>query len=256
MNTDICYLPKFLQPKDIDYLIRVGKDNDGGYLVDRRNILNSDLLISFGINDDWSFEEDFYKFNNIPIYAFDGTISLKVFIRKCMKSILKINKPKVFFHWFATIYNYKKFFRENKFHYEELVGIDSPPNYKSLSSILSSVQKKSFHRVFFKIDIEGMEYRLLNELILFSKIIEGIVIEFHDVDLHLEKIEKFIEKFPLNLVHTHCNNFSLINKENIPLVIECSFSREKTSDSLANKFPNLLDMPNDSGNKEYILRFL
>ena len=101
-----------------------------------------------------------------------------------------------------------------------------------------------------------MEYRLLNELIFYSKIIEGLVIEFHDVDLHLEKIEKFIEKFPLNLVHTHCNNFSLVNKKNIPLVIECSFSKEKTSDSFANQFPNVLDMPNDSGKQDYRLRFL
>ena len=45
--------------------------------------------------------------------------------------------------------------------------------------------------VFFKIDIEGSEYRILDDLINYQKVIEGLVVEFHNVDLHLEKISKY-----------------------------------------------------------------
>jgi len=37
-------------------------------------------------------------------------------------------------------------------------------------------------------DIEGGEYRILDNLIKHQDKICGIVIEFHDIDLHLEKI--------------------------------------------------------------------
>ena len=45
--------------------------------------------------------------------------------------------------------------------------------------------KKTIERInkkpiFLKIDIEGWEYRLLKDLITYSEVIEGLVIEFHD----------------------------------------------------------------------------
>ena len=52
-------LPKILKPEHNFKLIRVGKNNDGGYLVGKKSILNSENLISLGISDDWSFEEQF-----------------------------------------------------------------------------------------------------------------------------------------------------------------------------------------------------
>ena len=40
-------------------LIRIGRENDGGYLVSRSDIDHSDVLIGLAINDDWSFEKEF-----------------------------------------------------------------------------------------------------------------------------------------------------------------------------------------------------
>ena len=42
-------------------LVRIGRNNDGGYLVSKSDIEKSDVLIGLGINDDWSFERNFKK---------------------------------------------------------------------------------------------------------------------------------------------------------------------------------------------------
>jgi len=54
-------LPYFLKPKKNFKLLRLGKNYDGGYLIDINSIKNTKTLLSLGIGDDWSFEEDFRK---------------------------------------------------------------------------------------------------------------------------------------------------------------------------------------------------
>tara|TARA_B110000967_G_scaffold23533_1_gene21687 strand:- start:2956 stop:3729 length:774 start_codon:yes stop_codon:yes gene_type:complete len=248
-------LPKFLHPKTINTLERIGGKNDGGYVIDGKNILNSDALIGLGMSDDWSFEENFNSINSVPTYIYDETVSLKKFLKKCSKYIIRINKPKIFIHWFKTAFNYIKFFKGDKYHLKKLVGIDLAPNYLSLNTILNKLNIEKFSHIFLKIDIEGWEYRLLDDLILNSEIIEGLVIEFHDSDLHLDKIEDFIKKFPLSLVHTHSNNYSPLNVEGIPIAIECTFTCEITSKQLVPSLPNHLDMPNNPLIEDYKLIF-
>ena len=248
-------LPKFLQPKSIDTLERIGGNNDGGYIIDGKNILNSDVLIGLGMSDDWSFEENFNSLNSVPTYIYDETVSLNKFLKKCAKYIIRINKPKIFIHWFKTVLSYIKFFKGDKFHLKKLVGIDLYPNYLSLNNILNKLKIENFSHVFLKIDIEGWEYRLLDDLILHAGIIEGLAIEFHDADLHLNRIENFITKFPLSLVHTHINNYSPLNTNGVPIAIECSFTCEITNNQLVSKLPNILDMPNNPLIEDYNLFF-
>ncbi len=74
-------LPIFLKPKKEYNLIRLGKNNDGGYLVSENSIKNSNKLISMGIKNDWSFERDFCKKNkNIKIYLYDNTLNFILLI--------------------------------------------------------------------------------------------------------------------------------------------------------------------------------
>lgn len=248
-------LPKFLQPNVINTLKRVGGNNDGGYVIDKINISNADALVGLGMSDDWSFEENFNSLNSVPTYIYDETVSLKKFLKKCSKYIIRINKPKIFIHWFKTVLSYIKFFKGDKFHLKKLVGIDLSPNYLSLNTILNKLKIEKFSHVFLKIDIEGWEYRLLDDLILHAGIIEGLAIEFHDADLHLNRIENFITKFPLSLVHTHINNYSPLNTNGVPIAIECSFTCEITNNQLVSKLPNILDMPNNPLIEDYNLFF-
>ena len=52
-------LPKEFKPKASYELIRLGKDNDGGYLVELNSIKQSKSLIAMGMGRDCSFENDF-----------------------------------------------------------------------------------------------------------------------------------------------------------------------------------------------------
>ena len=71
-------LSNALKPNFCDDIIRLGRKNDGGYLVSESDVTASDKLLSFGIYDDWSFEENFAKINDVPIVAFDASSGLKL----------------------------------------------------------------------------------------------------------------------------------------------------------------------------------
>ena len=69
--------PNSLKPKKLFLLKRIGRDNDGGYLIDVNSIKDTRTLISFGISDDWSFEQHFLKLNkNLEVFCYDKNLSL------------------------------------------------------------------------------------------------------------------------------------------------------------------------------------
>ena len=64
---DIKY--NFLKPLKNSNLLRLGRNHDGGYIVDSAVINKCNTLITFGLGPDWSFELDAIKRNkNIKIY--------------------------------------------------------------------------------------------------------------------------------------------------------------------------------------------
>ena len=86
-------LPKFLCPKHETDLVRLGKKNDGGYAIPKKSFENSDFLYSFGLNDDFSFEEQFYANSKSKIICYDHAVSYKFFIKNFLlgdfKSFIK-----------------------------------------------------------------------------------------------------------------------------------------------------------------------
>ena len=72
-------IPNFFSIKQATDLVRIGRDYDGGYLVSKSDIQKTDTLIGLGINDDWSFEEDFLSENKVSIYAYDASVSKNFF---------------------------------------------------------------------------------------------------------------------------------------------------------------------------------
>ena len=239
---------KLLKPKHEYNLIRLGKKNDGGYLVDRESVVNSKVLISLGINDDWSFEEHFLKLNpNVNIKCFDDKLDILFLIKKIVKQIFITDSFKKIFILISKIKNLLTYLNLKK----KIKFIKKYIHYKDLHKIL----KKESDNIFLKIDIEGGEYRLLNEILSNQKKFNGVILEFHDCDLHINKIYNFIKSMKLKLIHIHGNNFSRTDLNGDPIVIELVFSKDPTINKKICILPNKLDMPCDPENKEITLKF-
>jgi hypothetical protein len=74
------------QPIELDDLIRVGNKYDVGYILSKRQIKNTDTVLSFGINLDWTFEEEFFYNKNVKIYSYDN--STKAYLEKNIFGII------------------------------------------------------------------------------------------------------------------------------------------------------------------------
>ena len=248
-------IPKELKPENLFNLTRLGKDNDGGYLICKNSLEKSNCLVSFGISDDFSFEEDFSKINNCKIFAFDPTVTNKFFLKRIIIPLVKFNL-KSFYNNILNYFNFKKFFnkKENLF-FKKIVGKGGNKNFSSIS--ITDVVKLTNNnpQIFFKVDIEGSEYRILDDLSEYSNMISGIAIEFHDVDLHIERIIKFIKNINLTLVHIHGNNWTDCSSNNIPDHLELSFSKNPEIVSHELSFPHRLDQKNNPNAKEIELIF-
>ncbi len=247
-------LGQFLRPVGKFDLVRLGSDGDGGYLVVKQDVENADILISLGICDDWSFEDAFLKVNNVPLEAFDGSISLYDLFKMLIKSSLQFFNLKRLFHSIFALSTYNLFFSGSKRHHKYFVGYDKKPNFVSLKSIFDK-HVVADQRAFLKIDIEGWEYRILDDLIAVADRLSGLVIEFHDVDLHIGTIKRFVDELPLGVAHVHCNNFADVNPSQTPLVIEVTFSDPNRSSEGDLSFPHELDAPNNVTKADYQIAF-
>lgn len=179
--------------------IRLGKDNDGGYIICDIPDIKYDVFLSGGILNDISFEEDFCnKYPNVKCYAHDGTI----------KNI-KIKNNNVIF------------VRKN-------IGAI---NNKITTDLTSFIDNESIKDIFIKMDIEGGEINWLSNLSIeqidkFSQ----IVIEFHH-PYSTKEINVFdkLERTHV-LVHFHANNCCGIRSLDeiiVPNVFECTYINKK-----------------------------
>ena len=238
-------LPSFFSFKQADDLVRIGKDYDGGYLVSQSDIKKSDLLIGLGISDDWSFESDFVKNNDIEVVAYDASVNFRFWLKR---AIIETIKNPFNFYIIKKFFSYKKFFKGKHKHIKKFVGLSAANDlYCTFADVLNDT---NFKNIFLKIDIDGSEYRFLDDLIANKNRLTGLVIELHDCDMHLKEIENFIKNFGLKLVHVHANNFAPIRLDDgLPLVLELTFSKyASTLDTY--KLPHILDMPNNKNDAE------
>lgn len=243
-------LPNFFSIQQATDLVRIGRDYDGGYLVSKSDIEKTDVLVGLGISDDWSFEEDFLSRKIVPVLAYDASVSDRFFRRNFFKSLRYIYNPKLIHKRLVTWLSYRKFFyKPNVQHIQKFVGLNSIDNiHCTFADVLNETNNEN---IFLKIDVEGSEYRFLQDIIANEERITGMVIELHDVDIHLDKIEEFFNKFSLNLVHVHANNYAPISAYgDLPLVLELTFSKY-SNNSTECKLPHNLDMPNNKNCSEY-----
>jgi len=104
----------FLRPIKNNNLGRVGRSEDGGYVVDTSVLKKFDNLISFGLGSDWSFELDFIKKKiNAKVHVYDHTTDIFIYIKpliKCFKRFITYRKKyKDLSERFLQLINYVSF---------------------------------------------------------------------------------------------------------------------------------------------------
>jgi len=257
-------LPKYLKPLHIDNenLVRIGPKLDGGYILDKRIVHITKKIITCGLNDDWEFEKHFLKINqSCEVLAYDHTVNKKFWIERFKKDILhfflfkKIRLRKIISIF--KYYDYINFFKNKNKHYELKISNENIKNKEiTINEIL-----KDHDNLILKIDIEGDEYNILNQILKNSKKINALLIEFHDIQKNMRLIKKFIEKSnKLKLVHIHANNYQCIDKDIDPSVIELTFTNiEKIRFEqiiTKKKYPiENLDYKNSHRKDDYTLKF-
>lgn len=253
-------LPKALRPKYNYDLVRFGKDNDGGYLISKKSISDSETLISAGISWDFSFENEYIQKTKNKILCFDHTINVKhhlftwiaIFLNRIF-TFSKIYKIKSAFGNILKPIKFLKFIKNPNVIYNYIgLGLGDK-RYMELKEVIKEFTKEE--KIFLKIDIEGDEYRLIDDVINLSKRFTGIIIEFHNADLNLNKIINFVDKLDLKLVHTHINNAGPLNKNFEPTLIECSFASNPEILGEFKNFENNLDQPNIKNKKDFQIIF-
>ena len=258
--------PQFLKPFPLkkEELIRLGSIDDGGYVLPVKDIKSSEVLISLGISDNWDFEKDFSKISNAKVIAYDYSINNDFWISKFKKDLikfikLKIFKPKKIYKMFQYI-DFIFFFKMNKKNLFFLKKIGNHENCTNIHEIVNTHVGKN-DKMFLKIDIEGSEYKILDQIISLQSRIQGIVIEFHNVTKNLDVIKDFLDKINsnLSLVHIHANNYSVKEANQFPQAIELTISNinlQNQNFDQSREYPiKNLDFPNSKRSPDVKISF-
>lgn len=226
--------PVFVSNKN---LIRIGPKRDGGYVIDKRIIKTIDHIITCGLSDDWNFEKDFLKINNnVKVTAYDHTVNKSFWVNRFFKDILHLFLLKKLSIWkIVNIFRYIDylfFFKNGNKHHEIKIGKNNIKNKEHNLDIILKNKKN----ILLKIDIEGAEYQILNQILRNNAKINCLIIEFHEIKKNMRKIINFVEKNKnLKLIHIHANNVSGIDKYGFPYAIEITFVNSKKIKYMKNK---------------------
>lgn len=153
-------LPKIFKPFYCSDLIRIGKDHDGGYLVNIEDVLKTKKLISFGIGEDFSFEKQFVEMSGCLCDSYDASVDLNLnFIRHHKHNIdsnefvriLTKEKGDVFlkcdiegneYQLFEEIVNHSHLFSGMVF---EFHNVTNSKNFNELTNLISKIEQKLIH---------------------------------------------------------------------------------------------------------------
>jgi hypothetical protein len=256
---------KKYQPIHLDDLMRLGRKCDGGYVLSRKQIEKTEVLLSFGICDDWSFETDFLNRKSVVLYAFDNSVSLEYF-KKTSKQLFRSMifrfitgniaiARNVRQDWLCIkniVKDFVRFFIKNSnCHFiPKFLGESDSEKYICFDTIFMNLLKLSpppllisDFSVFIKMDIESWEYRVLPQLVPFFDKVNGLVVEFHELDIAEKKFEEIMDMLlkQFYVAHIHANNKSghnsspLIYSTNLPRVLEITFINK---DFISNAIPS------------------
>lgn len=222
-------------------MVRWGSPHDGGYVIPKILLEKSDVMFGYGIGNDICFESSFSKKYGKESFCFDGGVkNIETGSEKC--------------HFFSEcIGNDKHLYEDQK----------SSGKFSSYSEHIKR-HKLENKKIFLKMDIEGAEFDVFDDILKHSNSITGIVLEIHFMDDdNIKKTEKLLNELNKDflLVHVHGNNlceytFSARNLKNrASRAIELTYINRNIVDeykvSNNQKHPTSLDRPNHPNLPDY-----
>ena len=228
----------FLKPYVRSDMRRYGRFLDGGYVLPEKEISDIDYMISMGISDDWSLEEDLYNKLKINIDAYDHTIGRRRFWREVRSEVYKLlvlrSNLRTCMQKIRVFVSYGNFFKGNVRHFQERIsGRYTYGGDVVLTTVFGRVPA-NVSSIFLKIDIEGSEYRILKQLEEYVDRVRVLAIEFHATEPFRPVFLECVRRLQLNMdiVHLHGNNDAGCADDGLPDAVEITFVRRSTSEEL------------------------
>lgn len=250
----------FLRPVIVEEICRVGNLSDGGYVITGSAIEKSEVLLSLGLGENWSFEKAFMEINKAAsIDIYDHTVSFRFFVIKAIKGIVKFLLFKEnFSNVLARVKRVKDYYlfwvmnSRNKHHQIRI-------SEASFSEALSLYKNSS--SIGLKVDIEGSEWGILKLIAENKYRFQFLLIEIHDFDNHVDQLRDFLRELSGQFVlgHLHANNFENLGINGFPKVFEITLLRSlegSISTGYRSELPIPgLDVPNAKNRQDFLIKF-
>ena len=196
MSDAVMLKKSLLKPIEYPHLVRLGTKGDGGYVIPEDQIASCKLLVSLGLSDNFDFDKEFAAKNPaVRVIGVDHTIGSWWFSRRILIYIWKIfmyavifnaRKKRKYIERLRTYLDYFSFFKAPNVHLKRRVASVSNKLDISLGKILEqsaahlslksenahegsdvlTIKSEShfLHDVFLKMDIEGAEYEIAEDI--------------------------------------------------------------------------------------------
>ena len=213
-------LPNSWKPINTSGMVLIGPKCDGGYVVTEAAAKAANLLVSMGVNDDWRFEEDFRKRTGASVVAYDGTVNWWFWTRHALRSIQRTD-----FRRLGRYASYRRFFTGEKVqHRKQMIG-DGRNGTVSVSDILREFPDQ---QIFLKMDIEGSEYEVLDQIVAEQDRFAGIAMEWHEISRRRNDVTKFIAAMTtFSVVALHVNNWGGTDRNGDPQCLEMTLTQKR-----------------------------
>lgn len=160
--------------------------------------------------------------------------------------------------------SYRAFFQGDVVHFEERIfNRPDRPRDATIARVFDRLGDKK--NVLLKMDIEGGEYRVIEDLMRHESRIDMMVIEFHNTEPYRDVFLKHIRSISrhFEITHVHGNNYGGLAHDGLPEVLEITFLHDRYFGSSAvqsrqrrNRLPLAgLDFPCNPRKQDYQFLF-
>jgi hypothetical protein len=270
---------EFLKPLPIKNKIRLGSRWDGGYVVYKKALDQTDVLMTYGVGWDVAFEEDFNSLTGKEVYMFDPTMFGKYMLDfKTLKkhlSDIKLPAATQYLHKIWKAWRKRKALKQRRVYFVN-EGIAPAPRekYNTFDAHVKQLNLQG-KRLLLKIDIEGREFNIFGQPAIYEHLghVNQLILEIHNLKNRLRAVQQIFQRLSADfeLIHVHGVNlvptFVLYGQSSeddvvVPDTIEVTFVKRELidpadvlSEQIVYPVPGL-DFPNNPDKKDLSLAFI